>query len=335
MEKKENQSNQQENNSIPSLELNIEMLQKNTKPKKKEYRNLGELISRVTKQEMEELIQKQNTAGREIELAEIPEEYLAKAKKLLSEETTSTITERWANKYKEESSKFWDKFYKSNKDHAFKDRNYFYQALFEELLEKERFKDQERVALLDIGCGTGSTMFPLLRRTKKLDFYGIDLSPKALQLLKENPEFDSERVKNVFVHDITKSDIPDLPEKSFDIVTLIFTLSAIHPDHYVPVFRRLKKMLKPNGVIVFRDYAVYDLSQLRFNQKENKLSENLYVRWTGTLSYFFSTEVIAKIASETEFKLLKNQYTSRQILNRKKCLVMHRIWIEALFENTN
>ncbi len=52
-------------------------------------------------------------------------------------------------------------------------------------------------------------------------------------------------------------------------------------------------MLKPDGKLLFRDYAVGDMAQLRFEEEEpnkeaNKLEDNFYVRGDGTRAYYFS-----------------------------------------------
>ncbi len=46
--------------------------------------------------------------------------------------------------------------------------------------------------------------------------------------------------------------------------------------------------MKPGGLVLFRDYGLYDHAMLRFS-RGHKVEEHLYFRQDGTLSYFFST----------------------------------------------
>lgn len=66
-----------------------------------------------------------------------------------------------------------------------------------------------------------------------------------------------------------------------DIASLIFVLSAVHPDKFADVLSNVACVLKPGGLLVFRDYGLYDMAQVRFG-RGNKLGENFYVRQDGT-----------------------------------------------------
>ena len=47
------------------------------------------------------------------------------------------------------------------------------------------------------------------------------------------------------------------------------------------------QVLKPGGLLLFRDYGLYDHAMLRFGCG-HKISTNFYVRQDGTRAYYFS-----------------------------------------------
>jgi tRNAThr (cytosine32-N3)-methyltransferase len=123
----------------------------------------------------------------------------------------------------------------------------------------------------------------------------------------------------------------DMEENSVDIAVMIFIFSALNPNQWKQAISNLKKVLKPGGIILFRDYGRYDLAQIRF-KKNRLLDDNFYVRGDGTRVYFFTEEELREIfITEGGFIEDKIGTDKRLLVNRKKQLKMYRCWLQAVF----
>ncbi|XP_033294844.1 tRNA N(3)-methylcytidine methyltransferase METTL2A isoform X1 [Orcinus orca] len=143
--------------------------------------------------------------------------------------------------------------------------------------------------ILEVGCGVGNTVFPILQTNNdpRLFVYCCDFSSTAVELVQTNSAYDPSRCF-AFVHDLCDEDKSyPVPGDSLDVIILIFVLSAIIPDKMQNAINRLSRLLKPGGMMLLRDYGRYDMAQLRF-KKGQCLSENFYVRGDGTRVYFFT-----------------------------------------------
>uniref|UniRef100_A0A158PAE6 SAM_MT_RSMB_NOP domain-containing protein n=1 Tax=Angiostrongylus cantonensis TaxID=6313 RepID=A0A158PAE6_ANGCA len=181
------------------------------------------------------------------------------------------------------------------------------------------------IRVLEVGCGVGNTSYPLLEWDKyhRMFLYSCDFSAVAVDVLKKNKNYDQSRICG-FVWDITEDPPEDAPEdNSLDYVICIYVISAIYPPKVRKAIDNLVRLLKPGGMLLFKDYGRFDLTQLRF--KENRyIGENLYCRGDGTLVYFFSKDELDQLLLSAGLVRKVNVVDKRLIVNRAKQIKMYR-----------
>ena len=105
----------------------------------------------------------------------------------------------------------------------------------------------------------GNGFYPLyLEFIGRLKVNCCDFSPRAIQFVKDRPDFNPEHI-NAQVCDLVNDLIP-FEEGQADFGILLFVLSAISPENFSKVAEKLMRQMKPGGVIYFRDYGKYDLA---------------------------------------------------------------------------
>eukprot|EP01133_Synstelium_polycarpum_P003701 gene3701-4263_t len=247
---------------------------------------------------------------------------------------------------------YWDKFYHKNQDKFFKDRTYlhleypelnplninreqtthFFNYMSGETASpptsesdanairwwesiNELNKDSSQTFVMEVGCGAGNTVFPLLKLNPEKYFYAFDFSPHAVNLVKDPlPEM--------------------IKEDSIDIVLMIFVLSAVSYEKMNQALTTLYKALKPGGIIYVRDYGLYDMTQLRFlSKKGRKIDQNFYLRSDGTRTYFFTTETLSQLFNDAGYTTLISKYDTRELRNRKKMISISIVDLQVSSDN--
>ena len=248
------------------------------------------------------------------------EEFENEAKKILEENQENIEQDELIDK----QNKNWEKFYKFNKTNFFKDRHY----ILDEFLELKEDK-REKITLLDIGCGVGNSFYPLIKNLPNLYVNAFDFSKRAINMAKTHKLYNENRI-NIIPLDLV-NDI--IPFNNNDYGILMFVLSAIKPENHEKVVEKISKVINKGGILYFRDYARYDMAQLRFAQrKKNKVGDNLYMRKDKTLSYFFDKTEIENLFIKYGFSIVNSNLICRLIENRKEHKKMHRLWLQIKFK---
>ncbi|CAL1714483.1 unnamed protein product [Somion occarium] len=213
----------------------------------------------------------------------------------LAKQHIAPVPEEERQKYNEKPARHWDNFYKMNAGNFFRNRKWLHHE-FPELLQSAE-PDAGPVAIAELGCGAGNAVFPLLAANKnpQLSLYAYDYASHAVKVVQSNPLYLEPPVGTIksAVWDLSSDSLPpDLAPNSIDIVTLVFVLSALHPREWSQAIVNIHRILKPGGLVLFRDYGRYDLTQLRF-KGGRLLEDNFYIRGDKTRVYFFELDELA------------------------------------------
>lgn len=119
------------------------------------------------------------------------------------------------------------------------------------------------ITIGEIGCGCGSALIPVLRDNPTATAVACDVSATAISVFQDSAMpgagIDAGRVR------LSVDDFPNttpFDDQSLDVVMIIFTMSAFHPRDMKRVVRTVQRALRPGGLVVVRDYGLYDMAQV-------------------------------------------------------------------------
>lgn len=296
-----------------------------------------------------------------------PQAHYDQVAETLARQAETKLTLEEAEEFHAAPAGYWDTFYSSHENRFFKDRKWLHLE-FPELVEATREEAGKKV-VLEVGCGAGNTVFPLLEINKnpELEIYACDYSAEAVGVVRSNPLSSPPIGKcKPSVWDLSSpTTLPEgLQEGTVDMIVLIFVFSALHPREWSQAVSNIRRLLKPGGLVLFRDYGRYDLPQLRF-RKRRMLQDNFYLRGDGTRVYFFEPKELfgifnaqpqttttttddgaeekaeeggdgkkdeAEADKEFDFATTQMAIDRRLIVNRKERKQMYRVWLQAKFQ---
>jgi SAM-dependent methyltransferase len=159
------------------------------------------------------------------------------------------------------------------------------------LLERAEHAGLTGNRLLDVACGTGLSLIPMLRR--KFDVTGCDISNEMLEIA---------RSKVGDLAELRQADMRDLPVLgSFDLVWAVndpmnYLLSV---EELVACLQGMRKNLAPGGIIVF-DINTLATYRTFFASELNVRVDDRQLRWSGLVEPDrVQPEMIAEAQFET------------------------------------
>ncbi|CAH8514705.1 unnamed protein product [Schistosoma turkestanicum] len=284
--------------------------------------------------------------------------------KVINKQVDTLISPFQRTKLFTECGKNWDRFYKRNGCRFFKDRHW----TTREFTELSSLNDRTPRSLLEVGCGVGNFLVPLIesmlsnsqedinvseqsdcvsKANEISSIYACDISQRAVDILNERIKLFPVKC-NAFVCDVAKphslkavlSSLNSVSDQEFntaehgvDLVTLIFVLSALNPQEMLTCLSNVASVLSPGGRLLFRDYGQYDHAQLRFGRGTRLYADRpSYVRQDGTLSYFFTKAELTDLFSNAGLSVHRLHFIHKETRNTAKGLCVRRVFLQAVCE---
>ena len=165
------------------------------------------------------------------------------------------------------------------------------------LIELEGLVDGKKKRMLDIGCATGTFMKLAEQRGWKTQ--GIDISTFAINIAKNQ----GLQARVASVEDFS------LPKYKFDVITAWEVVPNFERINLG--FAKIKRMLKPNGVLVVQltvtDSLLFDLSNLIYRLSLGRVA--LFVKNGYPINHtcHFSRRTLKKFMRKHGFKIVKSE----------------------------
>lgn len=214
----------------------------------------------------------------------------------------------------------WNDFYQKNEAKFFKDRHYLIDLL-----------PAEGGTLVELGCGVGNALWPLLKLPQWTKVYGLDVSSVAVELLQKDTRY-------LHAQDRLEAQVFNLsePGQTFplpgaaDVTLLWFCLSAVTNRSVAAEY--VIQSLKPGGILLLRDYGRYDHAQLQLGKQRHRLLDGnaFYRKHDQTCCYYFTLEDLSELFAPLQ--TLELHYITRVYRNRATGESRRRVWVQARFQ---
>lgn len=194
-----------------------------------------------------------------------------------------------------------------------RDGNDFYETEFISLVKDVPVTD-ERLMVLDLGCGTGVELRYIFDKAPNARIVCIDTSKKMLDILYEAY---SEYVNNLNIMCESYLDM-EFGEGKYDFIIACSTLHHLLAEDKLELYRKIKRALKAGGYLLIQDY-IASTEEDELSQREQYL--NLIANGDIDRNRIYHIDIPLTVAHEEEilktagFELVKSERTGENYVN--------------------
>lgn len=138
-------------------------------------------------------------------------------------------------------------------------------------MEKIHINTDDKIRILDIGCGTGYSLKYLEKKYPNADLIGVDLSPEMINKAKKKLK-KSNLILNGYNKELFE-------EGEFDLIIASYSLTII--NNLEDTLEAINYHLKPDGRVTVVDF-----------HKTNNSFYNSFMKWSNV---FISKEILGKL----------------------------------------
>ncbi len=168
--------------------------------------------------------------------------------------------------------------------------------------------------VLDVGCGTGSTLIKAAETGYSV--VGVDISSSAIEKTRERLESRGLQAE-LHIMDLT-GQITDLGK--FDLICAHYVIGALENEGRKTASENLMDLMKPSGLLSFEDLSTGDVREGNGTMVE----ERTFRKGNGIIQHFFRPDELKKLFKGLEIIELQTESWSHSSMERHRIRALFR-----------
>ncbi len=134
----------------------------------------------------------------------------------------------------------------------------------------------EKIQILDLGCGTGLELEAIFKRTPNAMVTGIDLSKEMLEQLKSKYKKFSDQIALINASYTSHK----YNQQKYDYAVSVMTVHHLLWDEKLELYKNIRNAIKEGGIYIEGDYVVSDEEEkemfMEYEEKMKLLDKNQF-----------------------------------------------------------